>query len=67
MKKTYQEWLTEKADIIIKVGKKVKDTNEALIQAAECNDQTGLQILIVDEKGKGVYFMDEDGYVEWLC
>ena len=38
MKQTYSQWLTEQADIIIKVGGKVKDTNQALILAAECND-----------------------------
>ena len=66
MKQTYQEWLMEQTDLFIKIGNKIPDNNKALLEAVYVNEQTGLSVLILDEDGKGVYFVNADGYVEYV-
>lgn len=66
MKQTYSQWLKEQADIIIRVGNNVPDVNIALMDGVECNEQTGLSVLVADENGKYVYFINVDGFIEYV-
>lgn len=71
IRKTFKQWLLEKSDIVLKVGRyeeevgyKITSIGQAILEAIEVNDQTGLTVLVLNASGKPIYFIDNEAFIE---